>query len=150
MDPSRIYGTGQGMGSSAVMQMDCNYQDLFAACMFVSGEGDPETLHILEDQTFVCFAAEDDAAAWKFMQDMKAKFDADSVPCKYEQWDGTWTEEELNKAAEELFTPAETVYFISFAPGTVSPASTKKNGYRYASCDIANRCKAAFRWLFRQ
>lgn len=117
----RIYGTGQSMGCMTTLILASEYPDLFDACMFVDGQWDITTLSGLEDQTFVYFAAEDDANAWNGAQEVMAMFDADSVSYQYSQWDGSWSCEELSEAANELFTEDENQYFISWLTGTVEP-----------------------------
>ena len=80
------------------------YPDLYAACMFVDGQWDVSTLQGLENQTFVYFAAEDDASAFAGMTEVMGMFDADSVSYASAHWDGTWSCDELSRAAESLFS----------------------------------------------
>ena len=128
VDQNRIYGTGQSMGCMTTLILASEYPDLFAACMFVDGQWDSNALKGLEGGTFVYFAAEDDASAWNGMQEVMTMFDQDGASYKYAQWDGTWNSEQLTSAAEELFQPEETRYFISWASGTIEAESGSIGG----------------------
>ena len=123
VDTSRIYGTGQSMGCMTTLILASEYPDLYAACMFVDGQWDVSALTGLENQTFVYFAAEDDASAWNGAQEVMAMFDRDSVSYKYAQWDGSWSADELSAAAQTLFSNEENQYFISWKTGTIEPKS---------------------------
>ena len=123
VDTDRIYGTGQSMGCMTTLVLASEYPDLYAACMFVDGQWDVNTLAGLEDQTFVYFAAEDDEKAWTGAQEVMAMFDEDGVEYSYAQWDGTWTADELSAATEELFTGETDKYFISWKTGTITADS---------------------------
>ncbi len=101
------------------------YPNLYAACMFVDGQWDISVLKGLEGQTFVYFAAEDDTNAWNGVQEVMAMFDEDSVEYTYDQWDGTWSVDQLSDAAKELFAEDNTnAYFISWATGTIEPKTS--------------------------
>ena len=128
VDTNRIYGTGQSMGCMTTLILASEYPDLYAACMFVDGQWDISTLTGLENQTFVYFAAEDDTNAWNGAQEVLDMFDTDSVSCKYAQWDGNWSVDDLSSAAQELFTADEDQYFISWATGTIEPKGSGMGG----------------------
>lgn len=128
VDTNRIYGTGQSMGCMTILILASEYPDLYAACMFVDGQWDISTLTGLENQTFVYFAAEDDTNAWNGVQEVLDMFDTDSVSCKYAQWDGNWSVDDLSSAAQELFTADEDQYFISWATGTIEPKGSGMGG----------------------
>ena len=124
VDTNRIYGTGQSMGCMTTLILASEYPDLYAACMFVDGQWDTELLSNLEGQTFVYFAAEDDASAWSGMQELMERFDEESVTYTYAQWDGTWSSDERTTAAEKLFSEESSgAYFISWATGTIDAGS---------------------------
>ena len=128
VDQKRIYGTGQSMGCMTTLILASEYPDLFAACMFVDGQWDSSALKGLEGETFVYFAAEDDTSAWNGMQEVMTMFENDGTSYKYAQWDGTWSSEQLTSAAEKLFQPEETRYFISWSSGTIEAQSGSMGG----------------------
>ena len=49
------------MGCMTTLILASEYPDLYAVCMFADGQWDTKLLSNLEGQTFVYFAAEDDA-----------------------------------------------------------------------------------------
>ena len=154
VDTNRIYGTGQSMGCMTTLILASEYPDLYAACMFVDGQWDVNALTGLENQTFVYFAAEDDQMAWTGAQEVMSMFDKDSASYKYEQWDGSWSVDELSAAAEKLFTANEDQYFISWKTGTIGADGGGNGGpgggasYHMASFDYAYNCVAVMEWLF--
>ena len=160
VDTSRIYGTGQSMGCMTTLILASEYPDLYAGCMFVDGQWDISVLKGLESQRFVYFAAEDDQPAFTGMSEVKAMFDADSVPYGYAQWQGTWSPDELSTAANQLFSQGKKANFVSWATGTIeagggmggSPGGGGMGGagYHMASFDYAYRCIAAMEWLFQK
>ena len=121
VDAQRIYGTGQSMGCMTTLILASEYPDLYAACMFVDGQWDINTLSGLEGQTFVYFAAEDDANAWNGAQEVMSMFDSDEISYAYAQWDGNYSTDELSDAAQALFRENEDQYFISWLTGTIEP-----------------------------
>ena len=123
VDTNRIYGTGQSMGCMATLILASEYPDLYAACMFVDGQWDVNTLSGLEGQHFIYFAAEDDTNAYNGMQEVMGMFDEDAVSYTYEKWDGTDSVDELSESAEALFEKETAANFISWASGTIEPKS---------------------------
>ena len=161
VDTNRIYGTGQSMGCMTTLILASEYPDLYAACMFVDGQWDVSTLQGLENQTFVYFAAEDDASAFAGMTEVMGMFDADSVSYASAQWDGTWSCNELSSAAESLFSAGKNANFVSWTTGTIGTGSSGSSGSssrggmggasaHMASFDYAYNCVAVMEWLFQQ
>ena len=129
VDTDRIYGTGQSMGCMTTLILASEYPDLYAACMFVDGQWDVSTLKGLKDQTFVYFAAEDDTSAWNGAQEVMSMFDEENVDYLYEQWDGTWSVDELSEATASLFADsAQKHYFISWKSGTIDAGNAGAGG----------------------
>ncbi len=119
VDTDRIYGTGQSMGCMTTLILASEYPDLYAGCMFVDGQWDVSTLSSLENQKFVYFAAEDDTSAFNGMSELMESFDNDNAIYSYEQWDGSWTCDELSEAANLLFAKGTDANFISWKTGTI-------------------------------
>jgi len=114
------------------------------------------SVRYISDVAIVYFAAEDDQMAWTGAQEVMSMFDKDSASYKYEQWDGSWSVDELSAAAEKLFTADEDQYFISWKTGTIGADGGGNGGpgggasYHMASFDYAYNCVAAMEWLFQQ
>ena len=149
------------MGCITTLILASEYPDLYAACMFVDGQWDVSTLQGLENETFVYFAAEDDASAFAGMTEVMSMFDADSVSYASAQWDGTWSCNELSSAAESLFSTGKNANFVSWTTGTIGTGSSGSSGSssrggmggasaHMASFDYAYNCVAVMEWLFQQ
>lgn len=129
VDTDRIYGTGQSMGCMTTLILASEYPDLYAACMFVDGQWDVSALKGLKDQTFVYFAAEDDTNAWNGAQEVMSMFEEEGVDYLYEQWDGTWSADELSESTSNLFADsAQKHYFISWKSGTIDAGNASAGG----------------------
>ena len=139
VDTDRIYGTGQSMGCMTTLILASEYPDLYAACMFVDGQWDVSTLSSLEDQTFIYFAAEDDQNAYNGMQEVMEMFDEDGVDYTYDQWDGTWTPDELSEATAELLAGGTKAYFVSWSSGTIEAGSQTSFAGPNSSSDDSER-----------
>ena len=72
IDQDRIYGTGQSMGCMQTMEMTMAHPDLFAACLLVSGQLDPEKCDALADQNLWIVVSEDDQRAFPGMNAVTA------------------------------------------------------------------------------
>lgn len=128
VDTGRIYGTGQSMGCMTTLILASEYPDLYAACMFVDGQWDVSALKGLEGQKFVYFAAEDDAKAYAGMQEVMAMYDSDKAAYTYQQWDGSYSADELTSAAEQLFGGGTDANFVSWKTGTIDASSAAVGG----------------------
>ena len=129
VDTDRIYGTGQSMGCMTTLILASEYPDLYAACMFVDGQWDVSALKGLKDQTFVYFAAEDDTNAWNGAQEVMSMFEEEGVDYLYEQWDGTWSVDELSESTSNLFANStQKHYFISWKSGTIDAGNASAGG----------------------
>ena len=155
VDTNRIYGTGQSMGCMTTLILASEYPDLYAACMFVDGQWDVNTLSNLESQKFIYFAAEDDARAFAGMNEVMNMFQVDNVPFASAQWDGAWTPDELSSAASDLFANGSDANFVSWTTGSIEANGGMGGGMggagvHMASFDYAYNCIAVMEWLFQQ
>ena len=160
VDRSRIYGTGQGMGCEALMDIAAGDQSIFTACMFVSGQWNLNKLTALKDQKFVLFAAEDDTGVYRCAQRLMERFAADGVRYAYSTWNGDWTPYERTVSGIKLTVSDTGHYFVLWRSGTIvadqddlkqAEGLTMSNpGVHVASFNAAYRCIALMEWMFRQ
>ena len=150
VDTNRIYGTGQSMGCMTTLILASEHPDLYAACMFVDGQWDISELKALEGQSFVYFAAEDDDRAFAGMSEVMQMFDADSEKYTCETWDGSYSPDELSKAATEMFEKDTAANFVSWNTGTIVTSGGMQGSAHMASFDYAYNCVAVMEWLFTQ
>ncbi len=154
VDTDRVYATGQSMGCMTLMYLAAQDPDLFAAELFVSGQWDPSTLTGLAEETFLYIAAGGDENASGGQEDVESILDDAGVAYSAAEWDATWTEEEFDAAAAELFAENDTNAFVTFTEGTVfevADSSTNgQNSEHMASFEPAYMIDAAREWLLAQ
>lgn len=160
VDSTRIYGTGQGMGCEALMNIAMEDQSLFAVCMFVSGQWDVDQLAALENQKFILFAAEDDKGAYRCAQRLMGRFAADGVGYAYSTWNGDWEPYDRSVSGIKLTVSQTGHYFVIWRSGTIVPDRddvkqaeklTMANAdVHVASFNAAYRCIALMEWMFSQ
>lgn len=161
VDKYRVYGTGQGVGCEALMVLAAENQELFTACMFVSGRWNASKLEGLERQRFVFFSAEEDRKVRTFAEKLMDMFSADGYAYAHAVWDGTWTPDQRSAAGLTLTTSTTGHYFVSWKRGTVVPDVDiiKKAASRpaentmaihLASFELPYTCVAMMEWLFQQ
>jgi len=92
VDTDRIYGTGQSMGCMQTMEMAMEHPDLFAACLLVSGQLDPEKCDALANYDLWIVVSEDDERAFpgmnaltEYLKTKGAKVSYSSVPAQLSQ-----------------------------------------------------------------
>jgi predicted peptidase len=158
VDPDRVYGTGQSMGAMTVMYLAAQYPDLFAAELIVSGQWDPTQLEGLAGETFTYTAAGGDENASGGQGDVEGLLDEAGVPYGTgTDWDATWSEAKLNRAARAMYASGAAANFATFATGTVltaagqsSSSSGMGSSEHMASFEPAYRITALRAWLFAQ
>lgn len=121
IDENRIYSTGQSMGCMTSMILASQNPDLFAASMFVDGQWDPTTLEPLADQTFCYFAAEGDTSAYNGMQSEIPVWKENGASIVEETWNGEWSQEEIQEAAQKMIKENSKIYCIVWEEGTITP-----------------------------
>ena len=160
VDSSRIYGTGQGMGCEALMSIAAEDPDLFAACMFVSGQWDVNRLEALKDQKFIFFTAEDDRGAYRCAQRLMDRFAEKGIGYAYSVWNGDWEPYDRTLSGIKLTVSNTGHYFVFWRTGTIEPDSDEVRqatglamvnpAVHVASFNAAYRCVAVMEWLFSQ
>ena len=76
VDESRVYGTGQSMGTMMLCDLNIRYPDLFTACYLVAGQWDPEKMAALTDTNLWILVSEKDEKAWPTMNAAMEKLEA--------------------------------------------------------------------------
>ena len=158
VDKSRIYGTGQGMGSSVVMLLASDHPDLFAACMFVGGRWSTKPLARLESQKFIYFSSESDRYSHRMEENLLDQLSVDGARYAHSLWDGSWTAEERTTAALKMSTSSSGHYFICWLKDSIETSSDdlkraqndETDALRVATYNKAYDCVAMMEWLFQQ
>lgn len=148
IDSDRLYTTGQSMGCMTSLYLNSKYPDMFAACMFVSGQWDISVLKGLESTKFFYITAGGDTKASGGQDEVKAMFDADGVKYTYGEWDAQLSEEEQSANVEKLLAEGLNANMVRFETGTVLGGGTGME--HMASFNYGYKLTAARDWLFEQ
>ena len=149
IDANRLYTTGQSMGCMTSLYLNCEYPDLFAASMFVSGQWDISALKPLENQKFFYITAGGDAKASGGQEEVMAMFDADGVPYSYGEWNAQNGDEEQSASVNALTEQGVNANMVRFETGSVFKEG--ESGMEHmASFNYGYKLSAARDWLFAQ
>ena len=152
VDANRVYATGQSMGCMALMIMAEKRPDLFAAELFVAGQGNLKDIEGLRRQRFFYVTAEGDERAAAAQSRLIRRFQAEGIPIsRTHEWDARMSQEEFANAIRIILSGRPTANFARFIRGTVlpegAPASTSEHT---CSFDAAYKVDALRDWLFTQ
>lgn len=152
VDTDRIYGMGQSMGCMVTMYLCAQYEDLYAACLFVDGQWNIEQLEGLKDRKFIYFAAEGDAKASAGMAEVKEMLSSSDISYSEVVWNAKDDQALLNDAALEMLSEGNDINFVSWLIGSVVGKPGEDGGMRehMASFDYAFRQSVLREWLFMQ
>lgn len=148
IDKDRLYTTGQSMGCMTSLYLNSKYPDLFAACMFVSGQWDISVLKGLETTKFFYITAGGDEKASGGQDEVKAMFDEDGVKYTYAEWDAQLSDEEQTANVEKLLDEGLTANMIRFETGTVLNGGQGME--HMASFNYGYKLTAVRDWIFEQ
>ena len=142
IDASRVYATGQSMGCMTSLILAARYEDLFTACLFVSGQWDINELEGLKARKFVYAASLGDDKASKGQQEVIDMFAQSDVQfTHYRNVDA--------KAPNIALPESQRVSFVTFRKGTTLPEGAE-GGEHMSSFDFAYRTGALREWLLAQ
>ena len=148
IDADKLYTTGQSMGCMTSLYLNSKYPDMFAACMFVSGQWDISVLKGLETTKFFYITAGGDTKASGGQDEVKAMFDDDGVKYTYAEWDAQLSDEEQTANVEKLLAEGLDANMVRFETGTVLNGGTGME--HMASFNYGYKLTAARDWLFEQ
>lgn len=148
IDADRLYTTGQSMGCMTSLYLNSKYPDMFAACMFVSGQWDISVLKGLETTKFFYITAGGDTKASGGQDEVKAMFDADGVKYTYAEWDAQLSDEEQTANVEKLLAEKLDANMVRFETGTVLNGGSGME--HMASFNYGYKLTAVRDWIFEQ
>ena len=146
LDSSRVYATGQSMGCMTFLLLASKYQDLFAACLFVSGQWDISKLEGLRTQKFIYAASMGDDKASTGQAEVIKFFRDSGVNFTY------YCNVDAKKFSAELDSN-QAHNFITFKAGTTLPdeiESGAKYSEHMSSFDYVYKIEAVIKWLLAQ
>jgi|GEM_PF-80223 len=119
VDMDRIYGTGQSMGCMQTMEMAMEHPDLFAACLLVSGQLDPEKCDALADKKLWIVVSEDDQRAFPGMNAVTEYWKEKGTQVAYASIPAQLPQETYRHLADSLVACGAHIQYVSLAAGTL-------------------------------
>ena len=126
VDTDRIYGTGQSMGCMQTMEMAMEHPDLFAACLLVSGQLDPEKCDALANYDLWIVVSEDDERAFPGMNALTEYLKTKGAKVSYSSVPAQLSQEAYHHLADSLIATGSNIQFVSLAAGTLPKEELKK------------------------
>ncbi len=122
IDMDRIYATGQSQGCMAACELNVEYPDLFAGCMLVAGQWDPEAMaeKCTGKPLWILVSEADEKASSGMKAIVDAMADKGAV-VKELYWDAKAPREELSRLAAEACQEKADIYFTHFIGDSVIP-----------------------------
>ena len=155
VDEDRIYGTGQSMGCMQTMAMCMTHPDLFAACLLVSGQLDPEQCDALFDKKLWIVVSEDDQRAFPGMNALTDYLKTKGAGVAYASIPAQLSQDAYHHLADSLIACGTNIKYVSLAAGTLPEEELQKFSKggavaHMASFDVIYRIDAFREWLFTQ
>lgn len=119
IDTDRIYGTGQSMGCMQTMEMSMSYPDLFAACLLVSGQLDPEKCDALAEKKLWIAVSEDDQRAFPGMNALTDYLKTKGAGVAYASIPAQLPQEDYHHLADSLISCGTNIKYVSLRAGTL-------------------------------
>ncbi|HCW54486.1 MAG TPA: hypothetical protein DG753_12275 [Clostridium sp.] len=150
IDNNRVYSTGQSIGCSTSLYLSSNYNDLFAAYMFVSGQWDVSVLGGLENDKFFYITDEGDTKASGGQDEVMRMFYNNGVGYTYETWSAQEPLEAQNQDVQDMIAQGTNANMIRFQKGSVMQPGDTEMGSEATAADYAYRLSSIRDWLFEQ
>ena len=146
VDEARVYATGQSMGCMTFLVLASKYQDLFTACLFVSGQWNINELKGLMTQKFVYVTSAGDDKASTGQKEVIDMFDAEKVSC-------VWYKNINAKNPGIIIPDKQQANFITFKVNSTIPDDydmAQNYSEHMSSFDYAYKMQEFREWLFAQ
>lgn len=152
IDSSRVYGTGQSMGCMTLCKLNSEYPDLFAGCLLVGGQWDPEVMKNARKGNFWISVSKGDEKAFPGMNAVTKVFEDSGELVGREELDALEDPEVLNGKISELAKDGNHIHYTWFKGDSVipegevpTPIAHHKNTWR-----VTYQLEALRDWLFAQ
>lgn len=151
IDPKRLYTTGQSGGGMLSIAMNIKYPDFFAASLLVACQWGPELVAPMAGNRLFILTSQDDPGAFPGQNAVTKALEAAGAKVSRAIWDGTWSPEQFRFAFDDIDAEDTRINYISFAQGTVIPASDTSQGAagHRNTWRIAYTIEPVREWIFR-
>ncbi len=127
IDKNRIYGTGQSMGCMMLCEMNIRYPDLFAGCLLVAGQWNPETMGVCKDKNCWIIVSQGDKKAFPIMDACMKSMEKAGGKVTRGAFNAKASDEELRAVIEKLESDGNNMYFTWFEGESVIPEGVIKS-----------------------
>lgn len=152
IDGNRIYGTGQSMGCMTLCELNVRYPSVFAGCLLVGGQWNPEIMPKARENNLWISVSEGDEKAFPGMNAVTQRIEQAGTPVGKMSLDAEACIEELNTQVEQLGRDGNHIHYTWFTGDSVIPKGVTptpllhhKNTWR-----VTYQIKALREWLFAQ
>lgn len=121
IDENRIYGTGQSMGCMATCELNIRYPDLFAACLLVGGQWNPETMVKCVNKNLWITVAEGDEKAFPINNQVTENMEKAGAKIGRYRWDAKKSPKELDEDVKEALKDDCNIRYTVFEGDSVLP-----------------------------
>jgi predicted peptidase len=121
IDEERIYGTGQSMGCMVTCELNVRYPELFAACLLVGGQWNPETMVKCVNKKFWITVAEGDEKAFPINNQVTDNLEKEGAKVGRYRWDAKKAPEELEKEVRKALKDECNIRYTVFEGNSVLP-----------------------------
>ncbi|WP_341486008.1 hypothetical protein [Thioclava sp. GXIMD4215] len=128
IDPARRYTTGQSGGGMLSMAMNIKYPDFFAASFLVACQWGPELVAPMAQNRLFIVTSQDDPGAFPGQNADTEALEAAGAHVARAIWDGRWDDDQFQFAFDALIAQGARINYVSFAKGTVIPATDNGQG----------------------
>lgn len=152
IDPKRIYGTGQSMGCMTLCKLSSEYPNLFAGCLLVGGQWNPQVMEKAKDGNFWISVSRGDEKAFPGMNAVTKVFEDAGEKVGKLELDALESAEEINRKIVTLSKDGNHIHYTWFKGNSVipdgevsSPIAHHKNTWR-----VTYQLEALCDWLLAQ
>jgi len=152
IDPERIYGTGQSMGCMMLCEINIRYPELFAACLLVAGQWNPDTMSVCKNKNFWIIVSQGDAKAFPIMGACVNSMESAGGKVTRGSFSAKATDEELKLIIEKLDSDKNNIHFTWFEENSLIPEGTESHPglHHVLTWARAYNITALHDWIFRQ
>ncbi len=143
VDPKRVYGTGQSLGTITEIDMSIRRPDFFTAMLLIAGQNDAESMAVMKDCKMMIIVSRGDPRAYSGMNDALAVIEKAGGKVERAEWD-----------QDDRIVPEEEVEELKARKCPISYAvlKTEERGFQchMATWEVAYTIKGTKEWLFDQ
>lgn len=126
IDPGRIYGTGQSMGSMMLCELNIKHPELFAASYIVAGQWSPQRLTSIKNKNIWIMISEKDEKAYPIMTEAMNMIEESGGKVATGNIDAKASCEEKKKFAEEVLSQKADIQFTYYIGKSVLADGVKE------------------------